>query len=163
MTSSDKVRDGSHDFDFLFGAWEIENHRLDAPISGSSCWYEFKGKGVVRPIWGGAANMDEFEGESPKGRIHGITLRLYDQNSGQWRLYWANRTRGVLETPTIGEFKNGRGEFFDQEIFDGKAIYVRYVWSNITQDSCQWEQAFSADGGKTWETNWIMKLTRVKT
>jgi hypothetical protein len=163
MSFSDNARDGSHDFDFLFGNWEIEHSRLKAPLKGSNSWYDFKGRATACPIWGGAANMDEIEGDSPMGYIQGMTLRLYDPTSSQWRLYWANRTKGILEIPTIGGFTNGRGEFFDQEIFEGRAIYVRYVWSDITEDSCRWEQAFSADGGKTWETNWIMKFKRVKT
>lgn len=158
---ADEKRNGQNDFDFVIGSWKIHNRRLKPPLRGSNTWEEFEGTGVARKVWDGHANMDELEADSASwGRIQGLTLRLYDPNSHQWRLYWANRARGILDPPMVGEFRNGRGEFFDQEIFEGKAIYVRYVWSNITPNSCRWEQAFSWDGGKTWEPNWIMEMTR---
>jgi hypothetical protein len=153
-------RDGQGDFDFFMGSWKVHNRRLRNPLTGSTSWYEFDGSVVARPIWDGKGNVDEYDAESPSGRIQGLTVRLYDPASRQWRLYWANRSKGVLEPPMIGAFKDGRGEFFDQELFEGKAIYVRYTWSEITAASCRWEQAFSPDGGKTWETNWIMTFTR---
>jgi hypothetical protein len=153
-------RDGQHDFDFLIGSWRIRNRRLREPLTGSDSWYEFDATGVARKVWDGLANMDEYDGDSPSGRIRGMTLRLYDPKSRQWSLYWANAANGTLDKPMTGEFKDGRGEFYDQETFRGRSIYVRYVWSGITTTSCRWEQAFSADGGKTWETNWIMDMTR---
>lgn len=153
-------RDGQADFDFVIGAWSVHNRRLRRPLTGSNEWYEFEGKAVARKLWGGKANVDEFEAVGPAGPIQGLTVRLYDPTSKQWRLYWANRARGALEVPTVGEFKNGRGEFFDHELFEGKSIFVRYVWSDITANACRWEQAFSEDGGKTWEANWTMQFTR---
>jgi hypothetical protein len=155
-------RDGQHDFDFWFGNWKVHNRRLVHPLTGSNEWVEFDGTVVARPVWGGRANTDEFEADSPSGHIEGMTVRTYDPKSGQWSIYWANAAKGVFEKPMIGQFKNGRGEFFDQEEFAGKAIYVRFVWSDIKPSSCRWEQAFSNDGGKTWETNWIMAFTREK-
>jgi hypothetical protein len=107
--------------------------------------------------------MDEFVVDAPSGRIYGTTVRLYNQKTGEWSLYWANASNGEFSMPpTVGHFTNGRGEFFDKEEYNGKPIIVRYVWSNITSNSARWEQAFSADGGKTWETNWITENTRVK-
>jgi hypothetical protein len=153
-------RDGQSDFDFLIGSWRIHNRRLKNPLTGSTSWYEFEGAAVARMIWGGRANIDEYEADTPSGHIQGLTLRLYDPKAKQWSLYWANSAKGTLEKPTIGEFRDGRGEFFDHEPFEGRMIFVRYVWSEITPQSCRWEQAFSADGGKTWETNWIMEMTR---
>jgi hypothetical protein len=153
-------RNGQKDFDFWMGSWKVHNRRLRNPLSGSTSWYEFDGTMVARPIWGGRANMDEYEADSPTGHIQGMTLRLYDPKARQWSIYWANSATGTLEKPMVGRFENGRGEFFDQETFEGKSIFVRYVWSNITAISCRWEQAFSTDGGKTWETNWIMTFTR---
>jgi hypothetical protein len=150
------------DFDFYVGTWKIHNRRLKQRLKGSNAWEEFEGTSVARQIWGGAGNMDEYEADGPSGRIQGLTVRLYNPKSRQWSLYWANGANGVIETPMIGGFKNGRGEFYDQELFEGKSIYVRYVWSNITANSARWEQAFSEDGGKTWEVNWIMESTRVK-
>jgi hypothetical protein len=89
-------------------------------------------------------------------------LRLYNPQSRQWSLNWANRAGGTMNQPMIGEFKNGRGEFSDQEPFNGRAVYVRNGFSEITPNSCRFEQAFSGDGGKTWETNWVMTFTLVK-
>ena len=155
-------RDPQRDFDFIIGSWKVHNRRLKQRLKGSNSWEEFEGAVVARKIWGGAANVDEYEAESPSGRIQGMTVRLYNPKSQQWSLYWANSANGVLDTPMIGGFKDGRGEFYDQEFFESKSIYVRYIWSNITATSARWEQAFSADGGKTWETNWVMEFTRIK-
>jgi len=151
---------GQSAFDFLIGNWKVHNRRLSRPLSGSTTWYEFDGTSVARKVWDGRATMDEYEADSPSGHIEGMTVRLYDSKAGQWSLYWANAKDGKLEQPTVGEFKNGRDEFYDHERFDGRAIFVRYVWSEIKPTSCRWEQAFSVDGGRTWETNWIMELTR---
>lgn len=150
------------DFDFLIGKWKIHNRRLKERLKGSSSWDEFEGTVVARHIWGGAANIDEFEADAPFGHIQGLTLRLYSPNSNQWSLYWSTSKTGTLEKPMIGEFKNGVGEFYDEEMFEGRSIYARFVWSEITENSCRWEQAFSADGGKTWETNWIVQFERIE-
>jgi hypothetical protein len=160
--ASVEPRNGQADFDFLIGSWKVHNRRLKEPLKGSSVWYEFEGTSVARKVWDGHANQDEYRGNSPSGAIHGLTLRLYEPSTRQWRLYWANEAKGVLDPPMVGAFQNGRGEFFSHELFEGQGIYVRYVWSDITPTSCRWEQAFSADGGRTWETNWIMTFTRVE-
>ncbi|HSY59028.1 MAG TPA: hypothetical protein VK795_05665, partial [Terriglobales bacterium] len=111
--------------------------------------------------WGGRANMVELEVDGPTGHIEGLSLRLYNPDSHQWSLNFANSKVGSLGVPTIGEFKNGRGEFYDQEPFNGRSILVRFVISDITPNSCRFEQSFSDDGGKTWEANWIATDTRV--
>jgi len=154
------IRKGQSDFDFLIGSWKVHNRRLKKPLTGSSEWYEFDGTSVARKVWDGRANIDEYQADTPGGSIEGLTLRLYDRKAQQWSLYWANAANGRLDVPTVGSFKDGRGEFYDQEILDGRSIFVRYVWSDIKPNSCRWEQAFSVDGGRTWETNWIMDLTR---
>jgi hypothetical protein len=151
------------DFDFFIGRWNVRNRRLRERLKGSTEWDEFDGTVVARPLWGGHGNVDEYEARAPFGLIQGMTVRLYNRRSGQWSLTWANRDNGVLDTPMIGGFRDGRGEFYDQEMFEGRSIYVRYVWSDITKASCRWEQAFSPDGGKTWEVNWIMEFTRAET
>jgi hypothetical protein len=153
-------RDGQRDFDFELGTWKIHLKRLLHPLTGSTTWVEFDGTSVTRKVWDGRSQIEEFEVDSPTGHIEGLTLRLYHPESRQWHLYWANSKDGVLGQPTIGEFKNGRGEFFDQEPFNGKAILVRFVWSGITPDSAHFEQSFSEDGGKTWEVNWITDQVR---
>jgi len=157
------MRDGQHDFDFEIGTWKTHLRRLTHPLSGSTRWVEFNGTSVVRKIWDGRANLVELEVDGPGGHIEGLSLRLYDPKSHQWSLNFANSKGGGLGQPTIGAFRNGRGEFFDQESFNGRMILVRGVWSDITPDSCRFEQAFSDDGGKTWEVNWIAVDTRVKT
>jgi hypothetical protein len=159
------LRDGQHDFDFEMGSWKTHLSRLEHPLSGSTKWIEFDGTIVGRPIWNGKANLDEFEAEGPSGHIEGLTLRLYSPESHQWSLYWANSKIGTLPPPpTVGSFssKNGRGEFFDQEPFNGRMIFVRYVWSDITPTSARFVQSYSDDGGKTWEDNWISTMERVQ-
>lgn len=156
-------RDGQHDFDFLMGSWKTHLSRLVKPLTGSTTWIEFDGTIVARPIWNGLANIDELEADGPNGHIQGLTLRLYNPESRQWSLYWANSKNGTLAMPpNVGAFKNGRGEFFDQETFEGRSIIVRYAWSDITEASARFVQSFSEDNGKTWEDNWISTLVRVQ-
>jgi hypothetical protein len=154
-------RDGQHDFDFEIGIWKTHLRRLVHPLTGSTTWIELEGTSVVRKVWNGRANLVELEADGPTGHIEGLSLRLYDPQSHQWSLNYANSKGGGLSVPTIGEFKNGRGEFYDQETLNGRAILVRNVWSEITANSCHFEQSFSDDGGKTWEANWIVTDTRV--
>jgi len=155
-----RPRDGQADFDFWFGSWSVHNRKLRERLKGSDVWDEFEGTVVARPVWGGKGNADEYEADGPSGHIQAMTLRLYDPRSRQWRIHWATSDTGTLDTPMIGSFEDGRGEFYDQEMWEGRSIYVRFIWSDITPTSCRWEQAFSPDGGKTWETNWIMEMTR---
>lgn len=155
-------RDGSHDFDFELGTWKIHLKRLLHPLTGSNTWVEFDGTSVTRKVWDGRAQLEQFETDSPTaGHIEGLTLRLYNPDSRQWSLYWGTSKSGTLSLPaTVGEFKDGRGEFYDQEPYGGRMIFVRYVWSQITPNSAHFEQSFSDDGGKTWEANWITDQTR---
>jgi hypothetical protein len=155
-------RDGSHDFDFEIGKWNTHLRRLVKPLTGSTTWVEYKGTTVVSKVWNGKANLVELDVTGPAGHIEALSLRLYNPESHQWSLNFANSAGGTLAIPTIGEFKNGRGEFYDQETLNGRAILVRFVISDITANSCHFEQAFSDDGGKTWEVNWIATDTRVK-
>src|SRR5215475_14767829 len=117
-----KERDGQHDFDFHIGVWKTHLSRRLRPLTGSTTWVEYDGTTVVRKVWKGHANLLELEVDGPKGHIEGLSLRLYNPESGQWSLNFSNGTVGTLSTPTIGEFKNGRGEFFDQETLNGRAI-----------------------------------------
>jgi hypothetical protein len=153
-------RDGQHDFDFEIGAWKTHLRRRLRPLTGSQTWVEMDGTTVVRKVWNGRANLVELEVDGPSGHLEALSLRLYDPKSRQWSLNFANREEGRITQPTIGQFKNGRGEFFDQETLNGRAIFVRFVISDITPNSCHFEQAFSDDGGKTWEVNWIADDTR---
>jgi hypothetical protein len=155
-------RDGSHDFDFEIGTWKTHLKRLQHPLIGSTTWVEYDGTSAVRKIWDGRANMVELEVDGPGGHVEALSLRLYNPQSHQWSLNFANVNGGTLSVPTVGEFKNGRGEFYDQEEFNGRTILVRNVWMDITASACHFEQAFSDDGGKTWEVNWIAQDTRVE-
>jgi len=157
-----KQRDGQHDFDFEIGTWKTHLRRLLRPLTGSTTWVEYEGTTVVRKVWNGRANLVELVADGSAGHFEGLNLRLYNPESRQWSLNFANSSGGTLGVPTIGEFKNGRGEFYDQETLNGRAIFVRFVISDITPNSCRFEQAFSDDGGKTWEVNWIAVDTRVK-
>jgi hypothetical protein len=155
-------RDGQRDFDFELGTWKIHPKRLLRPLTGSTAWVEFDGTSVTRKVWDGRAELEEFETDGSTGHIEGLTLRLYNPQTHQWSLYWANSKAGTLGgPPNIGEFKNGRGEFFCQDTLNGRAILNRYVWSNITPNSAHFGQSYSDDGGKTWEVNWITDQTRV--
>jgi hypothetical protein len=155
-------RDGRQDFDFEIGAWKTHLSRLLRPLTGSGAWVEYEGTTVVRKVWDGRANLVELVADGPSGHFEGLNLRLYNPQSRQWSLNFANSQSGALTQPAIGAFKNGRGEFYSQETFNGRAIFVRFVISDITPNSCRFEQAFSDDGGKTWEVNWIATDTRVK-
>jgi hypothetical protein len=153
--------DGQHDFDFEIGAWKARLSRLDRPLTGSTHWLDYEGTSVVRKVWAGRANLGELEVDGTAGHIEGLTLRLYNPAAGQWNITWANAADGVLDHATMfGGFTDGRGEFFGQDLLNGRAIYVRFVFSNITSTSFHFEQAFSADGGKSWEVNWKAEFTR---
>ena len=154
-------RDGQHDFDFEIGTWKTSLSRLVRPLTGSTTWVKYEGTTIVRPVWNGRANLVELNVNGPAGHIEALSLRLYDPQSRQWSLNFSNSASGTLSTPTIGGFTNGRGEFYDQEMLEGRAIFVRFVIAPITRDSVRFEQSFSADGGKHWETNWIAIDTRV--
>jgi hypothetical protein len=160
QSQSTGARDGSRDFDPLIGSWKYHLKRRLRPLTGSNEWVEFEGSGSCRKIFDGS-QIDQGEWNGPTGRIVGLTLRVYNPTSRQWRLYWSNQKVGVLDPPQIGEFKNGVGEFYAQDTYDGKTVLVRFRWTNLTTDTPHFEQSFSDDGGKNWEVNWITDQTRV--
>jgi hypothetical protein len=155
-------RDGQHDFDFNIGTWKTHISRLQNPLTGSITWVEYDGISLVREILNGHASLFELTADGPAGHIEGVGLRLYNPESHQWSLNWANGKTGILGVPTVGEFKDGRGEFVDQESFNDRAILVRNSFMDITPDSARFEQTFSDDEGKTWEKNWVMTFRRLK-
>ena len=154
--------DGSRDFDFAFGEWDLRLRRLQRPLSGSTTWSEFSGRTSCRPIWDGRGQVEEFRATDPAdGRsLEAVTLRLYHPDSHEWSLYWVNRRNPVISTPQKGKFVDGRGEFLDRDTINGKAVMVRYLWTQTTTESPHFEQAFSTDEGRTWETNWVTDQTR---
>jgi hypothetical protein len=153
--------DGQHDFDFNLGTWKTNIRRLQHPLAGSTTWVEMTGTVVVRRVWNGKAELEEIEADGAMGHFEGLTLFLYNPQAHQWTLNFSNSSDGTLNQPAIGEFKDGRGEFFDQETFKGRTILVRIVWSDITPTSHHFEQSFSDDGGKTWEPNFVATLTAI--
>jgi len=155
-------RDGQHDFDFHLGQWKSDITRLQHPLTGSTTWIKCGGTLAARKVWDGRGQIEELEADCPAGHIEDLLLFLYNPQSHQWSLNSAAVSDGVVGRPMFGEFKNGRGEFYDQEPFKERLILVRQVWSDITATSHHFEQAFSDDGGKTWETNFKATLTRAE-
>jgi hypothetical protein len=155
------LRDGQHDFDPMIGRFKITVKRLKTTLRGAHDWYEMTGISNCRAIWNGRANLEELEADGPYGHMEALMLRLYSPVSHQWSLNWATQKNGRFDTPTIGELKDGR-EFYDTEAIDGRQVLVRYIWSEVTQKTGHFEQSYSADGGKTWEANWIADSTRLE-
>jgi hypothetical protein len=153
----------SNDFDFLFGEWRIANRKLEDPLTEASNWVEFEATVNVHPILGGLGNCDHYSAPDFPGRegYQGFGLRLFDPETGLWRIWWASTTgRGQLDTPVVGRFRDGEGRFECDDTLDGRPVKVRFDWTGITPSSARWEQSFSFDGGRSFETNWVMELTR---
>ena len=156
-------RDGSHDFDFVIGNWKAHVRRLPDRLNNSNVWVEYDGISNHKKILDSNSNFEEFDVTSTdkKLRIKAQTLRLYNPTTRQWSIYLVDVDNGTLSLPpVVGGFTGNRGEFFDQEDYKGRSILVRYVWLNLSPQSARMEQSFSADGGKTWEVNWICELSR---
>lgn len=152
-------RDGSRDFDFLHGAWNVHNHRLVKRLQGSNEWEDFPATSVCRPLLGGVGNEDEFLTPHWPGYI-GMSLRFFNLATHQWSIYWVSNCTGLLEPPVIGGFSNGVGTFEGVDVFEGKPIRIVFKWTGVDTPTPRWEQAFSADNGHTWEMNWRMDFSR---
>jgi hypothetical protein len=152
---------GSHDFDFQVGEWRV-HHRVKRP-AGNDQWLEFDGTCSNRGLMDGSANVEDQLFDKPTGVTHGVALRAYDPKTGQWAIWWIDSRDplGALDPPAKGRFENGVGTFYSDGTLDGKPIRTRFIWSKITPTSAHWEQAYSSDAGKTWETNWIMEFQRI--
>ncbi|MGC2405005.1 MAG: hypothetical protein WA431_01175 [Candidatus Cybelea sp.] len=150
---------GAHDFDFNFGSWHTHIRRLLHPLRGSNVWVTYDGTVTVRKVWGGAASVEEIEANGPD-HLEFVNVRLYNKASHQWSLNGTSSADGALGTPMFGRFEDGRGVFYDQETFNGRTIFDRQTFFNITPTSYAFEQAFSDDGGRTWEPNFVAHLTR---
>jgi hypothetical protein len=152
--------EAGREFDFLLGRWNVRNRRLRARLAGSDEWEEFAASYIAWPLFDGRGNQDEFRTEHDGGMI-GMSFRFFDEVAGVWSIYWADSRRlGVLDPPVFGAFRGGIGRFQGEDTFDGLPILVRFVWSRTATSSPRWEQAFSPDGGESWETNWAMSFTR---
>lgn len=149
------------DFDFFIGSWIVTHKRLNERLEGCTEWTAFSGTTVTQKILGGWGNMDDNVLEIPTGTYRAITLRTYDAKLKTWSIWWLDgRTPGHLDVPVVGTFKDGIGTFYADDTLNGKPIRVRFQWIATTPDAPRWEQAFSPDGGISWETNWIMEFTR---
>jgi hypothetical protein len=156
------AHDGSHDFDFDFGTWKTHSSRLLHPLTGSQDWVQMDGVTVVTKVWNGRANLAEYRAAGPAGVVELLALRVYNPNSHQWSINFATPNVGTLgAVPGVGEFRDGRVDFYDQEAINGRAVLVRFSIWDVTTEEARSEQAFSGDGGKTWEVNWITQYTRV--
>jgi len=160
--TADAEQAGQHDFDFNLGTWKTHIMYLEHPLSGSTAWEELDGTVVVRKIWDGLGQIEEFKADNSEGHYETLILRVYDPQAHQWSFIFANSGGGILCAHMIGGFKNGQGEFIDHEPFNGKMILSRTIWSDVTRNSHRYEVAFSDNGGKTWERNFIAALTRGK-
>ncbi|MFI9817088.1 hypothetical protein [Saccharothrix variisporea] len=147
-----------NDFDFFIGSWNVVNRRLKTLFAGSDDWEEFPGSTTCASIFGGGGTTEEIV--FPTLGSRGYTLRLFDVERREWSIYWANSRTGVLFPPVVGTFANGRGDFYGDDEHDGRPIKAHFIWSDITPTSARWEQEFSADGGVTWESNWVMEFSR---
>jgi hypothetical protein len=152
---------GAHDFDFLVGQWRVHHHRLKPD---SQEWVDFEGTCNNRKLMDGGANMEEHALNAPYGAYRAIALRAYDPKTRQWAIWWLDGRypSGPLDPPVKGRFENGVGTFFSDGTIGGKPAHTRFIWLHITPTSARWEQAYSFDAGKTWETNWIMTFTRAR-
>jgi hypothetical protein len=154
---------GEHDFDFLAGRWRVRHRQLQRRLAGCQEWLEFSGTTTAQPLMDGCGNFDDNRLDLPGGAYRAVTLRAFDARARQWSIWWLDgrSPSGPLDPPMRGAFKDGVGTFYADDVFNGKPVRVRFIWSKITTVSCQWEQAFSPDQGSQWETNWIMSFERV--
>jgi hypothetical protein len=158
---AEAVRTGgtARDFDFWMGRWKVHNRRLRKRLAGSDEWEEFEATSVARPLLDGLGNEDEFRTDHEGGFV-AMSFRFFDPEKRLWSIYWADSRRpGVLDPPVFGSFSGDVGVFEGTDTFEGRPILVRFVWSGVTTPTPRWEQAFSDDGGRTWEVNWVMEFT----
>jgi hypothetical protein len=162
MSEAVQAPSTARDFDFWMGRWNVHNRRLRRRLAGSDVWDEFEATSVASPILDGMGNQDEFRTDFFGGFV-AMSFRFFEPESKQWWIYWADSRRsGRLDPPVVGSFDGDVGVFEGNEVFEGRPILVRFVWSGVTTPTPRWEQAFSDDGGETWETNWFMEFTRAE-
>lgn len=152
---------GAKDFDFLIGDWRVTHRRLKRRLAGDQEWEEFGGASSTRKVLGGLGNFEDNRIDLPSGAYRAIAVRSFDPKIAQWAIWWLDgRAPHQLEVPVIGGFTDGAGSFFADDTLDGREVRIRFLWSLTDTPSPRWEQAFSADGGESWETNWVMRFDR---
>lgn len=154
---------GLHAFDFVAGKWKTHHRRLKERLAGSHEWVDFDGTQDAQLMMNGYANVDDNVFNMPSGAYSGVTLRAYDPKTGEWSIWWCDgrMPSAPIDPPVRGKFVNGIGTFTANDTFNGKPVVVRFIWHNLTPTTSHWEQAFSPDGGKTWETNWTTDFVKV--
>lgn len=151
----------SPDFDFEIGQWNVRHRRLRERLTGCTEWDEFGGTCEMRTVLGGNGNVEDNVIHLPSGTVRAIAVRSFDPAKGTWAIWWlASNNPHQLDVPVIGRFENGEGSFFAHDELGGRPILVRFLWLKTTSGSPRWEQAFSTDEGRTWETNWTMDFAR---
>lgn len=153
---------GARDFDFYPGVWRVKNRKLAERLKGSQHWLESEATDTAQSVLGGLGVLAQYRQTIDGKPFEGVSLYLFNPATREWSLYWADSVRGTMDPPLVGRFAGGKGTFIGDDQHDGKPIKIRFIWSPLSASSLRWEQAFSADQGKTWETNWLMELTRVK-
>ena len=157
-------QNGESDFDFFIGRWSVAHHRLKERLAGCTEWVEFGGTCITQKILGGLGNMDDNFLDMPGEAYRAVTLRSYNLQSRQWSIWWLDgRYPGTLDTPMVGRFEDGVGTFYADETLAGRPIRIRFLWTQPKPGKPRWEQAFSADAGAAWETNWLMDFTPLST
>ena len=164
MNQTDSAAPGLHDFDFLVGQWQAHHRKLKQRLANNHEWIEFEGTLFTQPLMGSYSNVDDTVLNVPGAPYRGVALRSFDPETQQWSIWWLDsRTpHAPLDPPMKGSFHNGVGTFYGDDTLNGKPVRARFLWSDITPTSGHWEQAYSPDGGKTWETNWVQDITRVR-
>lgn len=149
------------DFDFVIGDWNVKHRRLKERLAQCTEWIAFDGEMSTRHVMGGFGNIEDNILSFPEGEFRAAALRSYDRTTGEWSIWWLDgRFPGKVDVPVVGSFTNGVGTFYASDLFNGRPIRIRFLWSRTSDDQLRWEQAFSADDGATWETNWTMEFFR---
>lgn len=162
MSDDPEIRAGLSAWDWLAGEWAVRHRRLDGRLVGSTRWEEFDGTCTMWKTMGGQGNVDDNVLHMPQGTYRAVGIRAFDPQTGRWAIWWLDaRNPTVIEAPVYGGFENGVGTFIGEQEFNGRNILVRFQWTGIAANSAHWDQAFSPDGGATWETNWHMDFTRI--
>lgn len=149
------------DFDFIIGDWQVRHRRLNSRLTGCTDWTEFPGTSSTRKILGGFGNVEDNVLYFPDGEVRAAAFRSFNETSQEWAIWWLDRRAPHnLDVPVVGSFTGPVGTFFANDSLNGKPITVRFTWHANPGHNPRWEQAFSGDGGNTWETNWVMEFVR---
>lgn len=149
------------DFDFIIGDWTVRHRRLNSRLTGCTEWTEFTGLSSTRKILGGFGNVEDNVLQFPDGDVRAAAFRSFDAESGTWAIWWLDhRSPHRLDVPVVGRFTGPVGVFYAGDTLNGAPIKVRFIWHANPGGNPTWEQAFSADAGVTWETNWTMEFVR---